>query len=154
MAKINLNEVQRSQEFSKLCAKQQEIGEYNDCTVKAISLTCQISYEEAHALLKQLGRKDRHGFRLSCNLDKVATALGVQFVRKESANFIRQYPGCHKNLNNVTTYHPHRFNEVWKDGKTYLVFTRGHVLAVIDGKTHDWTDNKAKQVISIYEVVK
>lgn len=154
MAKINSKEVQRSQEFSKLCEKQHEAGEKNDCTVKAISLTCGIAYEQAHAMLKDLGRKDRHGFPLGRNLGKIAEILGVQFTKTCSSNFISQYPGCHKNLKNVTTYHPHRFNGVWKDGKTYLVFTQGHVLAVIDGKTHDWTDNKAKQVIAIYEVKK
>ena len=67
---------------------------------------------------------------------------------------IARYPGAHKALRNVTTHHPERFSDVWRDGKTYLMYTRGHVLAIVNGVNHDWTRGRAKRCKALYEVVK
>jgi len=155
MAKINRNDIQRSEQFTQLVSKASEFNEHNDCTVKATALVADITYAEAHALLKSLGRKDRQGCRMRTMLEDIGRSLSITFVELKKTSIIAKYPKGHCDvLKNLTTHHPARFNNVWKDGKSYLAFTRGHVAAIIDGKTHDWTEGKACRIISIFEVVK
>lgn len=47
-----------------------------------------------------------------------------------------------------------RFNKVWKDGKTYIMWVPRHVAAVIDGTVVDWSRGKALRCLWLYEVVK
>ena len=155
MAKINRNDIQGSEQFKSLVSKSSEHGEFNDCTVKATALVGNVSYEQAHALLKSLGRKNRHGCHMIGMLESIGKDLSIEFVKVDPKTIIAKYPKGHCDvLKSVTTHHPARFNGVWKDGKSYLAFTRGHVAAIIDGKTHDWTEGRAKRVVRLYEVVK
>jgi len=126
-------------------------GETNDCSVKAIALAAGVSYNVARDEMAKQGRKPRAGARTH-QITSALKALGKQAATVHPANFIKQYPGAHKNLRNVTTHHPQRFNKVWADGKTYLLYTPTHVLAVVNGVNHDWTVGRAKRVTYICEV--
>lgn len=96
--------------------------EKNDCTVKALSLMLpDKSYQRAHEILQKAGRKDRKRFNFANWL----------FWQKEFAVTIYNYDN--EKGNRMT---PVKFCQQNKTGK-YILKTRGHVFAVIDGVIHD-----------------
>ena len=138
-------------EFNKLANEAASHREKDDCAVKAIALVTGLEYKDALELAAQFGRKPRKGMQ---TLDIIAAieSIGFKLLQINSKTFIEQYKKS--GIKNVTTHHPERFNEVWKDGSKYLFFVKGHVAAVIDGVTHDWTQGKSKLVKKIYKVEK
>lgn len=143
---------QRSEQFKAMCANTSAYGEKNDCSVKAVALACGVSYDVAHAEMQKQGRKQGRGAS-TASIELACIALGKQLNPVSPRHKIAAYPGVHKNLQNVTTHHPARFPDVWKDGKTYLAYIRGHVLAIVDGVVHDWTVGRAYRVQRILEVL-
>lgn len=111
-----------------------------------------MNYEVAHATLAELGRKSGRVFSNDLIVEAVKK-LGKNATISSQWNFIDKYPKGHRDvLKNITTYHPARFQAAWKDGKTYMAFVRGHVLAIIDGVTHDWSNCRALRIHTIYEI--
>lgn len=127
------------------------LKETNDCAVRAVAIASGRSYGEAHAMLKALGRKDRQG-TYRHHTRAALIAFGCIIRERLAAEFIVQYTGAHRRLHNVTTHHPQRFPKVWRNGRTYVLFTSGHVLTVVNGTNHDWTKGTAKRVVAIWEV--
>ena len=142
----------KTNEYESLRSTAKSMGENNDCSVKAVALVCGVPYEQAHAVLKELGRKPGKGATLP-TIMRAVRALGKQTSIVGRREFISKYPAGHRDvLKNITTHHPARFHDVWKDGKTYLAFTRGHVLAIIDGVNHDHTVGSAKRIKTLHWV--
>lgn len=139
--------------YNCIVGKTSEMGEKNDCSVKALAIACNMSYEEAHALCARHGRKPRRGMKTKQIIEAVAEA-GYVLERIIPQQFIQQYPGVHKGLKCITTHHPVRFPNVWAHKATYLAFQTSHVLAIVDGKVQDWTAQRANKLISIYRVEK
>ena len=139
--------------FSLLQRTSDAMGETNDCAVKAVATVTNSPYAVAHAALKAEGRQDRKG-SYRWEQEKALAKLGFKTKRIMQSDFISRYPGNHKNLKSVTTHHMDRFNKVWADGKTYLIYTKRHVGAVINGVNHDWTKGSARRVVDILEVTK
>lgn len=150
MAKIS--KLSKTEQFVSLHNTSLKINEHNDCSVKAVALFCDVPYEVAHAELKRLGRKDRCGCldviirKAVCNLTGVT---GLSLV--DPRQWVEQYPAPHHNLKSMTTYHPVRFSQVFSkiQGK-YLIFVSGHVCVMIDGVIHDWSNDKAMRVQSVW----
>lgn len=132
-------------------------GERSDCAVRSVALVCGVSYEEAHKALADAGRKDCDGTYFA-DTEKALKHFGFKVVRlsnEDIKNIISQYPGHHAHaLKSITSYHPARFNSVWKNGKKYLMRTNSHILAIIDGTAHDWSAGSALRCSWLYEVVK
>ena len=124
-------------------------NEQNDCSVKAVALICNISYSDAHALLKKFGRKDRDGTRRTITRDAIES-MGIKLVRVKRDFFISQYPKYTSTT--VTTKHPKTFPDVWKNGKMYLCHTVDHDLVINDGVTCDWSHNRHLRIKTIFEV--
>lgn len=146
--------IARTNDFIALTADREEHNEHNDCSVIALALATGLPYAKTREALRARGRKDRDGVSIVHILDALED-LGWTTVHVGKMKFINQYPGHHRTaLKNVTTHHPDRFPEVWRDGNTYLIFTATHVLCVKDGVNHDWTRGRAKRAWRIYKVVK
>lgn len=127
-------------------------GEHNDCTVKALAVACNVSYDDAHQALEANGRKHRDGAYFH-TIRAAVEQLGYKLNVIDPAGIIASYPKPHcDKLKNVTTHHPDRFASVWPKG-TFLLFPAGHVAAIVDGQNHDWTRGRANRVQSMYEVV-
>lgn len=139
------------QRFSQIDEISRANGETNDCSVKALSLALDVPYEKAHAALASEGRKHCRGTHVPA-IRAAFAKLGGEFITVDPADFINRYPGAHKNLKSVTTHHPDRFNKVWADGNTYLIFVTGHVLVVRNGVNLDWTRGRAKRAYMIWKV--
>lgn len=152
MASIRRECRARTETFDKMMDESIKLNENNDCAVRAVAIACNRTYTEAHVMLKSLGRKSRSGTYRAQTKAAIA-AFGCRITERLPAEFLVRYPGRHGLvLHNVTTHHPQRFPSAWADGKTYLLFTRGHVLAVVNGVNHDWTKGSAKRVTDIWEV--
>lgn len=151
MARIN--STPKTAMFNRLSEAAASINETNDCSVKAVAAVVGCEYMIAHEAMKEQGRKNRRG-AMTWEIQKAVEALGCKFERIPARTFIDRYPGNHKNLKTVTSHHPERFGKVWDDGKTYLLFTRSHVLAVVNGVNHDWSKGRALRAYMILEVTK
>ena len=125
-------------------------GETRDCTVRALSNASGMHYDNAHALLKKHGRKDRCG-----------AFFGTMLKAYTEAGFV---------LDSVhgTTASARWASRVAKrkadDGITlskilpklafgeYIVNTTGHAVAVVNGKIIDTFDNPAgKRVVAVFK---
>jgi hypothetical protein len=135
--------------FNELFKESKSNGEKNDCAVRAAALVCNISYSEAHALLKKHGRKDRDGTYPAITRSAIKST-GIKLVEVERDFFISQYPKF--GSTSVTTKHPKVYPDVWKNGKMYLCHTSSHVLVINDGVTCDWSENRNLRIKKIFEV--
>lgn len=150
-----IKRIANSVAFTSLHEVSRTLGEKNDCTVKAFVLVSGASYSEAHQAMARQGRKFGQGmYGAEGGMRAELKALGFEMTWVPSLAFIHKYPGVHKRLHSVTTHHPARFNKAWKDGRNYLIFTRGHVAAVVNGETHDWSNDRACRATSIYRITK
>jgi hypothetical protein len=152
MARINTRII--TGEFNQLVAASNAMNETKDCSVKAVALACGVEYEVAHRELASNGRVNGRGAYTNQILKAIA-GLGFKAEHQNHWNFIDKYPKGHRDvLRNVTTHHPARFNNVWADGNTYVMFTKGHVLTIINGVNHDWTNGRPVRATSIYKITK
>lgn len=149
MAKII--KLSKPSKFNELQRASEAMNEHNDCAVKAVALYCEVSYQQAHAVLKSLGRKDRCGTLDIVIRKAIRRITGNSLFLAHHMDWVSEYPAPHHNLKSMTTYHPVRFKKVFekKTGK-YLIFVRGHVLVMIDGEVIDWTNDKAMRVESVW----
>jgi hypothetical protein len=153
MAKINTSHSVNDPRYTAIREASAAAKENNDCSVVAIAAACDISYDDAHKAMKAEGRKDRQG-ALTSDILKAVKAVGFKAKKVDPQKFIKQYPGVHSTLKGVTTHHMDRFPKAWDDGKTYLLFTKRHIGAVVAGVNIDWTKGSSKRAVAIYEVTK
>lgn len=127
----------QKEKFSKLCAKSSRYGEKNDCTVKAVAITCRTSYEKAHAACAAQGRRKGRGMYPE-QYHRAIASLGytVKPVKLSTKG---------KTAGNVGAF---------LKGGFYLVNFRGHVAAFHGSVNCDWTAGRRHRVKSIYKVVK
>lgn len=81
-----------------------------------------------------------------------AEKLGMHTLEIPAEYFTSRYNSRRKQQN-VTTHHPARFNDVWADEVNYLIFSKGHVSAVIDGKLEDWAEGRSLRAIRIVAIL-
>jgi hypothetical protein len=144
--------VSKTETYQDMVTESFSEKEKNDCAVKALAITCCVTYKVAREALAEQGRKPGKGTD-NLHLRSAIEALGKKAIARPVRGFINNYPSPHNNLKGVTTHHPDRFNSVWADGKSYLFFKKGHVLAVVNGTNHDFTRGRAFHVHTIWEVV-
>lgn len=126
------------EKYQNICEQARNFSDTNDCTVKALALLADISYEEAHKACEKIGgrtlgdgltikqlRKVFHEFGLSLHVEHV----GARTVKKL-----------------IVT------GQVESD-KRYLVGSTRHVSAVVDGKVEDWAANRKKFIDCVYQVI-
>ena len=116
-------------------------GDTNFCSVLAVAVVADISYGKAFHAYRRVGRftgKGTHRATQQMVLKKFN--VSVRLDRDKTYG----YEG--KTLNNVLRDCKH-----WTG--RYLVYVRGHVLAIRDGVCEDWTaEGSRRQVVSIYKV--
>jgi hypothetical protein len=102
--------------------------EYNDCAVRALAIAANVPYAKAHAALKAQGRRDRKGSK-TFMLDKAIPAVGAKF------EFIRTFDITSRTYRKLyPTLQDILFK--FKQGR-YILITRSHAQALIDGVIHD-----------------
>lgn len=127
-----------NQQFNFLCEKTREVGERNDCGVKAVSLCLSAPYEWVWYELVKLGRMRGKGTRIDSILKLV-----------ESCGFsCQEIPVQWKTIKDF---------EKQSISGSFLILVNGgrHVLFAKDGKAIDWTSggkNRIKKVWRITEI--
>jgi len=122
-------------DYKELAAAAKEMGENKDCAVRALTAVSDTSYRKVHGLCEFLGRKRGKGTSYTV-IWAVATALGLKVM--ETARFTAK---------TVTTLE----KQLPKKGK-FLISTRGHILAAVDGKIIDWTQGRRHRVLTVWEI--
>ena len=139
--------------FSELQAAASSVNENNDCAVKAVAIACNADYHTVRDMMARMGRKTGKGTPWEVIYSTI-DQLGYKRVRVSEHDLISQYPKGHRDvLKSVTTHHPDRFHDVWANGKTYLMTTSRHILAIVNGVNHDWTRGSARRCLALWEVV-
>jgi hypothetical protein len=102
----------------------------NDCTVRALALTCSLPYDDAYDILKVAGRKSSRGFQFSSWLNAQVWAERISFPavkgkrRMNPASFVQQFP----------------------KGR-YICQVAKHVFAVVDGLVIDSFESRPDRCI-------
>lgn len=111
-----------------------DIGEHNDCAVKAVCLATRTPYERVHQLFLDAGRRFRGRTKDEYTYTVLST-LGVHLMEiPHVPNTVRE---CEREL---------RFSN------NYLIWTRGHILAMINGTVQDWTNGRRHRPKKVYMV--
>jgi hypothetical protein len=111
-------------------------GERNDCTVKAVAISCDIPYKQAHALMDKQGRKPKQGAFSYQYLAAIEEA-GLEAVQLPLEGFGRT---------------PITFVRTCDPSKSYIVRVSGHLFAVKKGKVEDWTEGRRNRIQNVWEV--
>jgi hypothetical protein len=98
--------------------------QHNDCTVRALSTACSISYDEAYELLAKAGRKCGRGFHFRA-FALAAEVAGYKF---------RWVPFPAKKGH--PRMRPGSFTQEFPDGR-FILRTAKHVMACVDGTIFD-----------------
>lgn len=124
-------------DWDRMCEHSKLLKEANDCTVKAITAVTGVHYVDVHALLAKHGRPHRRGAQKH-----------TQYRTLKDLGFVYRNVKL-KDCKTVRTL-GRRFRGV---KGTFLAWTRGHVLAIVDGEVLDWTNGRLHRIINIVEVV-
>lgn len=116
-----------------------ELGEDNDCSVKAVALACGLPYDAAHAAFEDAGRRHGRGVLTP----QIFKALKVLKINTQPISHLRQPNG--------SRYTPRTISRLLPFGR-YLVYTRGHVFALVDGQVLDWTKGRKHHIIGFQRV--
>lgn len=131
---MNLSDKAKS-EWDSMCEHADLLKETNDCTVKAITAVTGVHYVDVHALMAKHGRPYRKGAKkytqFSTLRDLGFVIEDVKVKSKTVRTLGREFKGRPGN---------------------YLVWVKGHVLAVKDGEVLDWTNGRCHRVIRVVRV--
>ena len=117
-------------------------GERNDCSVRAFSIAACVSYEEAYRLFAEQGREPRRG-----TLDVVTRAVitnNVPTSRELSQAEL-------KSVKEPRLTIP-KFAQKYNKGH-FIVHSRNHALAIVDGVIHDWKLRPRTKVWQAWQLV-
>lgn len=112
-------------------------SETNDCSVKAVSIACDVPYHVAHKALALQGRNNRRG-AYEWQIHRALQSLGfdIRIVNATAAS-------CATIARDV---------KVQKG--FFIAYVSRHILAIVDGKVEDWTaTNCRRRIQSVYRVV-
>lgn len=115
------------------------MNEHNDCGVRAAALVCNVPYETAHVALRVAGRQPRQGSFVP-QITKAVKSLGCTVHKSQNP----KQP-------NGSRYTAKTLPKAYPRGR-FLVYTRDHVFAMIDGTVLDWAKGRRLHVVSIQEV--
>lgn len=120
--------------YQQLRTVSRSMNENRDCAVRAVAIAANVPYRVAHATLKQLGRKNRRGTPNTVTkqaMKNLGFRLEEKFFRAKTVRTLER--------------------ELRRG--VYLVWVRGHILAIKNGVVHDWTKGRCHRVKRVIEVI-
>ena len=129
------------QSFKDLERVAEKYGERNDCTVKAIAAACETSYGKAHRTLAKLGRQRGRG----ASITQINLAVNALTGSDGRTGETRKGPDIGLTLNRFRKAHP---------TGSYIICSRGHAMAVVEGELIDWTAETAgrRKVTNVWRI--
>lgn len=128
--------------YETLSEKTKEYGERNDCSVKAVALTLNTSYEDAHTILKEHGRKDYRG-----------VLLNTIYETLRSRGFEIESVEIPKGVTTINSFEKHILKGKFDTSKPILVLTSSHIVTFIDGVCQDYTSGRRHRIINIDRII-
>ena len=122
--------------FIKANRASDQVGETNDCSVKAVSILCDVPYHVAHRALRKQGRANRRG------VNEFSIRFAIQSLGFEIETITH-------NAKTMTTIN--RDPLVQKG--YYGVLVRGHIASVVNGKVEDWTNGRRHKIQKVFKVM-
>ncbi len=152
MPRAKSTTVGQSQKYLEIQSSRAQAGfrENNDCAVVAIAAATGVPYAAAHAALKAAGRKDCRGTFIH-QTQKALLALGFRMINVPMSSVIATFPSPHNNLKTITSHHPERFAKVWPRG-AFMLRSRRHILAIVDGVNCDWSKGRSLRGVDFYRI--
>jgi len=133
-----LENLTSKEKHSHLRTRSNELGEGNDCTVKALALVTDSTYDEAHAVMKARGRRKGKGANMGLWLPAV-NDLGHHHVTVTG-----HFEG--KTVNSLEKELP--------KGKKFFVLVNAHLCAFDGNEIVDWTKGRRHRVKQVYHIAK
>ncbi len=128
--------------YQNMREKSGSFKERNDCAVIAVALVTRSSYEDIHAILKQLGRKDSQGTLFNPTTRQAIHIKGFKLTEvKETFQ------------KNGFRFTPKTIGKKLIRGY-YICRSQGHIFAVINGQVLDWTEGGNHRILEIYKITK
>ena len=121
----------------------EKLNETNDCFVRALAVSANISYNEAHGIAEELfNRNPKKGTELVDSI--IRSEKGRNYFQDRHID-IKAIPHTYIRPRDKRVYplNIRGFINSFKKG-TYLIVVNKHALAIVDGVIHDWS-NKVKQ---------
>ena len=112
------------------------IGEKNDCGVKALAVITGESYNDCHAILKKLGRKNGKGTYTS-QMQRALDHFGFKMV---------VVPCPYNGLRSLGRNMPSK--------GAFLIWATKHFAGARDGKIHDWSEGRCLRLKMLWQIVK
>jgi hypothetical protein len=161
---------QGTKEWRRVCARSKKWREENDCTVKALAIATNSTYEKAHGALALRGRNYRKGLPM----EKVFSALhewGYTVKTEYKKSDIDRAERWEEYGWDIPEELGEKVKKMtrsrWSKGKTirsitphlpsrgvFLIETRAHVLCVRAGQVHDWTDGRRHRITHVHRIIK
>lgn len=125
--------------------------EQKDCSVRALSNAMQISYEEAHAKIHSIGRKQGKPVNTG-DLSKFYREAGLNMQIVGTTKLADYFRRLHRDVEAIEGRTVENMVKQLQTGR-HIVHIKGHVFAIVDGKIHDKGIMKAgTRVVAVYSV--
>ena len=121
----------------------EKLNETNDCFVRALAVSANISYNEAHGIAEELfNRSPQKGTKFVDHI--IRSEKGRNYFQDRNIE-LKAIPHTYVRPRDKRVYplNIRGFINSFKKG-TYLITVNKHALAIVDGVIHDWS-NKVKQ---------
>jgi hypothetical protein len=122
--------------------------EKRDCTVRAVALSANLTYLDAWHRLRKAGRVSGRGFYLEEWLKSAPWINGLFF--KVDFEPFKPVMSHGVPISTKATYTTARFSVAFPTG-SYLVFTRAHAYAQINGVVYDTWPHPKTQVLAVWK---
>lgn len=124
--------------FADCLSASSQIGERNDCTVKAIAIAGQFEYQKVHSALAARGRRKGNG-TVPLVWERAMRDLGLTWTETTP----RKPDGGQYTMKTI--------GRVFPKGR-HIVQVNGHVAALVDGEVEDWTKGRQHRVTRVLTV--
>ena len=112
--------------------------EDRDCAVRAVAIAADYEYDDVHYVFGRCGRVSRRGTQWH------TTEKAIRMLRFKLVDVTDQFDSrTVRSLENEAR---------WIKGR-FLVKVRGHVLPLVDGIVHDWTQGRLHRIVAVYQLV-
>lgn len=121
--------------YLKAAKTSQDVRENSDCSVKAVSILCDVPYIVAHRALKQQGRENRrgaHSIWIIRAMHSLGFAVKTVYTTSRTMATISRDPAVQKGF--------------------YAVMVKQHIASVVNGVVEDWTAGRRHKIMEVIEV--
>jgi hypothetical protein len=127
--------------YRKMSQASGVMQETKDCAVIAIAIVADLTYMNAHSLLRRTGRKPQ---ATTC-IEQIHQALKLLNIKTRDVT--KQYRDT-LGAKTIRT-----LGRVMADRKgVYLAYTCDHIMAIKDGVIHDWLDGHLHRITQVVKL--